>query len=485
MHNCPKCQHEISGRPNFCPACGVSLTYSKRGQNEGLIGRIIDDTYEIIELTGEGSMGSVYRAQHIQLRKQVALKILHANLVSDVTVVKRFEREAQAASRLNHPNCISMFGYGREDEGALLWMAMEFIEGRDLGAIIAEDSPLPARRVLSIMSQVCDALDEAHAAKVIHRDLKPANIVCFDHRRTKDFVKVLDFGIAKIIDNDEDYQPLTREGIVCGTPAYMSPEQVQGFELDARSDLFSLGIILYQTLTGRLPFLGDSAVEVATKIVVDQPIAPAQVRADWSYPPEFEDIVLKLLSKSREDRYTEAHEVKKALEACLSQLHDRRDAALDFRPDEVAEIMSGVDALPSGSDTVRIPDELVAQALGSLVAEELSVSEADPSGDDTAPPPASDPAFESVMPTDSLGGNDSLQEGDSTSPEPPIEVRASFEPTSPTIEDEEGQDIPDVTEPLGNLPEFSADVKGGQKVPLLVGGIVAIVVIVLMTFFFK
>ena len=133
--------------------------------------------------------------------------------------------------------------------------------------------------------------------------------------------------------------------------------------------------------------------------------------------------MLKLLSKSREDRYTEAHEVKEALEACLSQLHRRRDAALDFRPDEVAEIMSGVDALPSGSDTVRIPDELVAQALGNLVAEELGAyPRADPSGDDTAPPPASDLAFESVMPTDSLGGNDGLQEGDSTSPEPPIEV---------------------------------------------------------------
>ncbi|MGC6418834.1 MAG: protein kinase domain-containing protein, partial [Bradymonadia bacterium] len=471
MHNCPKCQHEISGRPNFCPACGVSLTYSKRGHNEGLIGRIIDDTYEIIELAGEGSMGRVYRAQHIQLRKQVALKILHTNLVSDVTVVKRFEREAQAASRLNHPNCISMFGYGREDDGTLLWMAMEFIEGRDLGAIIAEDSPLPARRVLNIMSQVCDALDEAHAAKVIHRDLKPANIVCFDHRRSKDFVKVLDFGIAKIIDNDEDYQPLTREGIVCGTPAYMSPEQVQGFELDARSDLFSLGIILYQTLTGRLPFLGDSAVEVATKIVVDQPIAPAQVRADWSYPPEFEDIVLKLLSKSREDRYSEAHEVKEALEACLSQLHDRRDAALDFRPDEVAEIMSGVDAFPSGSDTVRIPDELVAQALGSLVAEDFDPAEPDPGSDDTAPPPASDPAFESVMPTDSLAGGDGLHDGDSTSPEPPIELMAAVDPTSPTVEDEESPGSPSATGPLDNLTDESASEMSSKRMTYVLSGL--------------
>jgi len=366
MHNCPKCNREVQGRPNFCPACGVSITYSRRNGADPLVGQIIDATYEVVEIVGEGSMGRVYRAQHIQLRKQVALKVLHANLVSDTTVVKRFEREAQAASRLNHPNCISMFGYGREENSDLLWMAMEFIEGRDLGSIIAEDSPLPAKRVLHIMSQVCDALDEAHSANVIHRDLKPANIVCFDHRRTRDFVKVLDFGIAKIVGSEQEYQPLTREGIVCGTPAYMSPEQVQGLELDPRSDLFSLGIILYQTLTGSLPFLGDSAVEVATKIVVDQPIAPSEARFDWSYPPELEEIVLKLLSKNRDDRYRGAHEVKRALEDCLYELHDRRDASLDLRPDELAEILAGVDALPEGTDTIRISDELVAQALAPI-----------------------------------------------------------------------------------------------------------------------
>ncbi|MBU1899305.1 serine/threonine protein kinase, partial [Myxococcota bacterium] len=152
-------------------------------------------------------MGRVYQAQHIKLKKKVALKILHSNLVADKTVSKRFEREAHAASRLNHPNCITMFGFGEEDNGAILWMAMEFVQGRDLGTIIAEDAPLDVRRIIRIVGQVCEALDEAHSAKVVHRDLKPANIVCFDHRNKLDIVKVLDFGIAKIIDPDEDYQP--------------------------------------------------------------------------------------------------------------------------------------------------------------------------------------------------------------------------------------------------------------------------------------
>ena len=329
MHPCPKCGYEIDGRPNFCPSCGVSRTYYRDTGSDPLIGRVIDGTYQVIGLVGEGAMGRVYRAEHVQLRKEVALKILRANLVSDTTVVQRFEREAQAASRLNHPNCISMFGFGKNESEALLWMAMEFVQGRDLGTIINEDSPLPTRRVVHIMAQVCDALDEAHSAGVIHRDLKPANIVCFDHRRTKDFAKVLDFGIAKITDAEHQYRPLTRDGIVCGTPAYMSPEQVQGLELDARSDLFSLGIILYQTLTGRLPFLGESAVEVATKIVIDAPLSPSQARSDWSYPAELEAIVL-LLEKSREDRFDNAHEVKTALEECLDKLKDRRDASLEI-----------------------------------------------------------------------------------------------------------------------------------------------------------
>ncbi len=146
MHSCPKCAHGISGRPNFCPACGSSLTYES-SDADPLLGRTIDDKYLLESLVGEGAMGRVYQATHVQLKKKVALKILRSQLVNDTTVVKRFEREALAASRLNNPNCISIYGFGQEDDGELLWMAMEFIQGRDLATIIAEDSPLPTRRV--------------------------------------------------------------------------------------------------------------------------------------------------------------------------------------------------------------------------------------------------------------------------------------------------------------------------------------------------
>jgi serine/threonine protein kinase len=204
----------------------------------------------------------------------------------------------------------------------------------------------------------------------VHRDLKPANIICYDHRRNPDFVKVLDFGIAKVLDQDSNHTPLTREGIVCGTPAFMSPEQVQGLPLDNRSDLFSLGIILYQTLTGKLPFLAESAVEVATKIVMEKPLPPSAVRSDWTYPPEFEKIVLKLLNKNREERYAHALEVRQALEECLAELKERRDAALDFSPDELADIVGADHMVEGGTDTVRLDEDMVSDLLNDLSDEE-------------------------------------------------------------------------------------------------------------------
>ena len=374
MFTCEKCNFSITARPNFCPSCGSSLTYSATNDMDPLLGRVIANQYELLSVAGEGAMGKVYKAKYHALDKIVAVKVLRKKLVHDATVVRRFEREARAASRLDHPNCITIYGFGQEDDEDILWMAMEFVEGKALSKIIAEESPLSAQRVLHIFAQICNALDEAHAAKIVHRDLKPANVVCFEHRHTPDFVKVLDFGIAKVLDQDlaSGQTPLTREGIVCGTPAFMSPEQVQGLELDHRSDLFSLGIILYQTLTGKLPFFADSAVEVATKIVMEHPVPPTRARSDWAYPPEIEQIVLKLLSKERDKRYEHALDVKSALENCLKELVERRDAALDFRPDELADIVGDAKNHNHGTDTVRLDDDMVSELISGLSEEEIA-----------------------------------------------------------------------------------------------------------------
>lgn len=255
MHPCPKCGHQIEGRPNFCPTCGASQTYDRAAGDDPLIGRLIDNTYLVESLIGQGAMGRVYQAQHTTLRKKVALKILRSSLVGDPTVVKRFEREALAASRLNHPNCITIYGFGSEDGGDLLWMAMEFVQGRDLGTIIAEESPLETRRVVHIMTQVCEALDEAHSANIVHRDLKPANIKV----RRDGTVKVLDFGLARVVAPPDSSSAtttlaLTSAGSVVGTAAYMSPEQARGEPIDKRTDIWAFGCVLYEMLSGHAAF---------------------------------------------------------------------------------------------------------------------------------------------------------------------------------------------------------------------------------------
>ncbi len=227
------------------------------------LGRKLDDKYMIEELLGVGGMGRVYRAVQLSLEKKICVKVLRTGATEDETLARRFHREARAASRLNHPNSISVIDFGQTAADGSLYMAMEFIPGRDLGKIIREDFPLGEQRVVHIMDQVLSALADAHAADIVHRDLKPENIMVTDLRGTKDFVKVLDFGIAKIQETSQD-PGLTQAGMVCGTPEYMSPEQARGEPLDARSDLYAAGVILYQMITGRLPFQAPTAMGIVT-----------------------------------------------------------------------------------------------------------------------------------------------------------------------------------------------------------------------------
>ncbi len=317
-NECKSCGRALVPGQNFCGGCGVSVM-ADADPADPYVGRLIEGKYLIEQLLGTGAMGVVYRAKHVALNKLVAVKILRRSLVGDKTVIRRFKQEARAASRLNHPNTIQILDFGElADLG--LYMAMEFIEGRDLGRIIQSDLPLAPGRVLLIAQQVLSALEEAHAAGVIHRDVKPANIVVSDLRSRRDFVKVLDFGIAKIVDGDPGESiPVTREGFVCGTPAFMSPEQVQGLTLDARTDLFSLGVVLYQVLTGELPFQADSAVEMATKIVLEPVRPPSAVRPEWPIPAALESLVLRALAKRREDRYGSAADMLADLERVAAE----------------------------------------------------------------------------------------------------------------------------------------------------------------------
>ena len=290
-------------------------------EGDEYIGKTLAKKYRVEALIGEGGMGKVYRARQLALDKPVVLKVLRQSLLSDERTVARFQREAKAASRLNHPNSISILDFGQAEDGAL-FIAMEFVPGQDLHQVLSRDWPLPEARVVRIVSQVLSALSDAHGAGVIHRDLKPENIMVEQRRNDPDFVKVLDFGIAKITDTNGDEGPaLTRAGFVCGTPEYMSPEQARGAQLDHRSDLYAVGVILYQLTTGLLPFESDSAVGFATKHLTEEPPPPSKRRPEARISPGMERLILRVLSKDPNDRPANAEAFKAEL---LAVDRDRR-----------------------------------------------------------------------------------------------------------------------------------------------------------------
>jgi eukaryotic-like serine/threonine-protein kinase len=283
-----------------------------------LPGRVIAGNFRIDGLIGSGAMGNVYKAEQLSLGKQVAIKVLHPHLMGDEKLVGRFKREAKSASLLNHPNSIQIIDSGQDRDGTL-YIAMELLTGRDLAQVIRDDFPLPLPRVVRILSQVLSALEEAHAQRVIHRDLKPSNIMLIQRRDEKDFVKVCDFGIAKatLSEADDRAAMLTIQGLVCGTPEYMAPEQARAEQLDGRADLYAAAVILYQMVTGDIPFRADSPMAIVSRHLVETPVPPSKRRPDLRLPKIIDDVVLRGLEKEREMRYPTAVAFREVLEGVL------------------------------------------------------------------------------------------------------------------------------------------------------------------------
>ncbi|MFZ5896714.1 MAG: protein kinase domain-containing protein [Myxococcota bacterium] len=279
---------------------------------EDLVGRVLAGRYRIVALLGAGGMGSVYRAEHVHMRKAVAIKVLHREMTSMPEVVARFEREAVAAARIEHPNVATATDFGSLENGSF-YLALEFVEGQSLAALIRADGALEEPRALRIARQIADALAAAHAAGIVHRDLKPDNVMLVDREHASDFVKVLDFGIAKVKLEHGGDQPLTQMGVVFGTPEYMSPEQARGLDVDARSDLYALGLILYEMLSGASPFRHEDLVAVLTRQITMNPEPlPENVSAGAS------ELVMRLLRKEPADRLQTALEVREAIDALLT-----------------------------------------------------------------------------------------------------------------------------------------------------------------------
>jgi serine/threonine-protein kinase len=284
-------------------------------------GRLIAGNFRIERLIGQGAMGNVYKAEQLSLGKAVAVKVLHAHLMEDERLVGRFKREAKSASKLNHPNSIQIIDSGQDKDGTL-YIAMELLDGHDLAQVIRDEFPISLPRVVRIMTQVMSALDEAHAQGVIHRDLKPSNIMLIERRGEKDFVKVCDFGIAKATSadgkDDDRQQMLTIQGLVCGTPEYMSPEQARAEVLDGRADLYSAAIILYQLVTGDIPFRADSPMGIVSRHLAETAMRPSERRPDLPIPKAIDDLVMRGMEKDRQRRYATAIDFRAALEAIVS-----------------------------------------------------------------------------------------------------------------------------------------------------------------------
>lgn len=318
MRTCPQCGFSCDASHKFCPSCGFPIGQVAKDSDDPLIGRTLPGGYVILELVGIGGMGRVYRAEQTTLGRTVAVKIVHPHLVGEESAVARFITEARAASRLNHPHSVAVIDFGKTSDGQL-YLVMEFLRGRDLSRVAYEEGPLAFRRVVDILKQVLEALGEAHHLEIIHRDLKPENVIIEPLRAGGDFVKVVDFGLAKM--QEAQNQPsITSPGIVCGTPEYMSPEQGRGDPLDPRSDLYAVGVILFQLLTGRLPFEAESPTQVVLMHLSKAPPDPRQVAPERMIPIQLVEVVRRSLSKEPQDRYTNADEFSRALSSALAHI---------------------------------------------------------------------------------------------------------------------------------------------------------------------
>ncbi|HXI54707.1 MAG TPA: serine/threonine-protein kinase [Polyangia bacterium] len=305
MASCTACSWQVDLEDTFCARCGAPVI-------DPLIGIVVGERYRIVSRLGVGGMGAVYRAEHTMMRRDLAIKVLLPELSGRDEFARRFEREAESASRLGHPNIITVTDFGRMPDGSL-FLAMEYLGGVSLTSVISE-GPVPRPRALGIIRQILRALDHAHAAGVIHRDLKPDNIMLVERDGHHDVVKILDFGIAKVTEPLSGQQALTQAGVIFGTPEYLSPEQALGEVVDGRADLYAAGVILYEMLVGRRPFESDDKVKIISMHLSHAPPRMRDVNPTVDVPPALEQAVLQAMEKHREHRFATATAFLQALE---------------------------------------------------------------------------------------------------------------------------------------------------------------------------
>jgi serine/threonine-protein kinase len=366
---CPQCGTEYPANARFCEIDGTALR-SASGSND-LVGSIVADRYHVMKKLGEGGMGQVYLAEHVKMGRKSALKVMHPGMKSDVDAISRFNREAANASRIAHPNVASVYDFGETPDG-IIYLAMEFVDGPPLTSVIEQQGALPPKRAADIVRQTADALAVAHDMGIVHRDLKPDNIMVARTRDGGDLVKVVDFGIAKAAGNEA--QKVTKTGLVVGTPEYMSPEQLSGDKLDGRSDIYSLGLVAFNMLTGMLPFPADSQQESMIMRLTDRPKTLGEMKPDRSWPADVQAVMDRALERDVTARYQNATDFGMALYNAIQRMPETAaaEAGTALMGAVPPTRVSAAAAVPPGVSQGATAEAPLAQNLASPVARDTA-----------------------------------------------------------------------------------------------------------------
>ena len=311
---CPQCHAEHGPELEVCPSDGAPLGLVA-SSDDPLIGRLLADRYKVLRTIGEGGMGRVYLAEHVRMGRLSAVKVMSPALAPTADAIGRFNREAANASRINQPNVAAIYDFGETEDGTL-YLAMEYVEGETLSAVLRRDGPFSPMRAAEITGQIADGLTAAHLLGIVHRDLKPDNILVTRHHDGREWVKIVDFGIAKATQADAD-QNVTSLGMAVGTPEYMSPEQIAGEQLDGRTDLYSLGLVLFNMLTGALPHPAMTSKQSLVQRLTARPRTLADVRPNVAWPARLQVALDRALAPEPEDRFRSVGELAAVVRAAV------------------------------------------------------------------------------------------------------------------------------------------------------------------------